>query len=166
MALTSYGQRTEPEEWRMIDELYPMLHRFAAVVAPWDVEADDLLHDALVDVLAKRSLSEIDHLAPYLRKTIVNLAAGHSRRSGALRRALARMAAGNDESEQPSYPSEMTELECLPPRERAVLYLVEVEGYRYAEIARMLGCSEVAARKRASRGRARLRVELALEESG
>jgi RNA polymerase sigma-70 factor (ECF subfamily) len=143
-----------------------MLHRFAAVVSPWDVEADDLLHDALVDVLTKRSLGEIDHLAAYLRKTIVNLAAGHSRRSGALRRALARMTAGNDESEQPSYPSEMTELECLPPRERAVLYLVEVEGYRYAEIARMLGCSEVAARKRASRGRARLRVELALEESG
>jgi RNA polymerase sigma-70 factor (ECF subfamily) len=150
----------------MIDELYPTLHRFAAVVAPWDVEADDLLHDALVDVLAKRSLSEIDHLAAYLRRTIVNLAAGHSRRRGALRMALARMTSGHDENDQPSYPSEMTELEGLPPKERAVLYLAEVEGYRYAEIARMLGCSEVAARKRASRARERLRVRMALEESG
>lgn len=165
--MTGAVRRTEPEEWRLIDELYPALHRFAAIVAPWDVEADDLLHDALVDVLAKRSFDEIDHPAAYLRRTIINLAAGHSRRRGALRRALARVwVAGNNEGEQPSYPSDLAELERLPPGERAVLYLAEVEGYRFVEIAQMLDCSEGAARKRASRARKRLRVQLALEGSG
>lgn len=165
--MTGAVGRTEPEEWRLIEGLYAGLHRFAAVVAPWDVEADDLLHDALVDVLTKRSLGEIDHLAAYLRKTMVNLAAGHSRRRGALRRALARASgSGNDEARAPSYPSDMAELESLPPRERAVLYLAEVEGYRYAEIARMLECSEAAARKGASRARRRLRVGMATEGSG
>ena len=48
--------RTGPEEWTLVEDLYLSLHRFAAVVAPWDMEADDLLHDALVAVLRKRSL--------------------------------------------------------------------------------------------------------------
>jgi DNA-directed RNA polymerase specialized sigma24 family protein len=44
-----------------------------------------------------------------------------------------------------------------------VLYLTEVEGYRYAEVGRMLGCTEAAARKRAMRGRRRLYAELTEE---
>lgn len=163
--MTSYGERAEPEEWRLIDDLYPELHRFAAVVAPWDVDADDLLHDALVDVLASKRLSEIEHLAAYLRRMILNLAAGHSRRRAAWRRAMIRAFDGQQPA-QPSYPSDMAELEALPPRERAVLYLAEVEGYRYSEIGRMLSCSEVAARQRASRARKRLRAALAMEDAG
>ena len=42
----------------------------------------------------------------------------------------------------------LDDLEHLSPAERAVLYLSEVDGYRFAEIGRMLGCSEAAARKR------------------
>lgn len=156
-------RRTDPEEWRLIDELYPSLHRFAAVVAPWDVEADDLFHDALVEVLRKRSLGDLDHPAAYLRKVMVNLAAGHSRRQSARRRALERLAASGNTHSEPCYPSDLAELERLPARERAVLYLAEVEGYRFDEIARMLDCSEAAARKGVSRARRRLRSELAAE---
>ena len=36
----------------------------------------------------------------------------------------------------------------------AALYLAEIEGYRFQEIGPMLGCSEVSARKSASRARA------------
>ncbi len=50
----------------------------------------------------------------------------------------------------------MNDLMRLRPQERAVLYLSEVEGYRYAEIAQLLHCTEAAARKRALRGRRRL----------
>jgi RNA polymerase sigma-70 factor (ECF subfamily) len=159
-------ERTGPEEWGLVDELYPDLHRFAAVVAPWDVDADDLLHDALVATLGKRSLSELDHPAAYLRRVMINLAAGHSRRAGARKRALERLAASESTAGDPAYPSDMAELERLPARERAVLYLAEVEGYRFDEIARMIGCSPAAARKRASRARRRLRVELASEGLG
>jgi RNA polymerase sigma-70 factor (ECF subfamily) len=59
-----------------------------------------------------------------------------------------------------AYPSDLADLLRLTPKERAVLYLTEVEGYRYAEVGRMLGCSEAAARKRAGRARRRLYAAL------
>mgnify|MGYP000576721907 CR=1 FL=1 len=37
--------RTEPGEWSIVEELYPALRRFAAVVAPSDLEPDDLLQE-------------------------------------------------------------------------------------------------------------------------
>jgi DNA-directed RNA polymerase specialized sigma24 family protein len=68
---------------------------------------------------------------------------------------LTRFAAGNQPPAD-AYPSDLADLLRLSPEERAVLYLSEVEGYRFADIGRMLGCSEAAARKRAMRGRRRL----------
>ncbi len=35
--------RTEPDEWQIVDDLYPSLRRFAAVAAPSDLDPDDLL---------------------------------------------------------------------------------------------------------------------------
>jgi len=156
-------QRTDPDEWQVIDRLYPSLRRFAAVAAPSDMEPDDLLQEALVRVLATHSLSELDHPAAYLRRVMVNLAASHSRRMGVRRRVLRRWAGSEDLVFQPQYPTDMADLGCLPPRERAVLYLAEVEGFHYQEIARMLDCSPAAAKKGASRARRRLRTELARE---
>ncbi len=80
--------RTESEEWRIVDEIYPVLRRFAAMVAPYDLEPDDLLQEALVAVLRKRRLSELDHPAAYLRRTILSVAGGHNRRMGRRRLAL------------------------------------------------------------------------------
>jgi RNA polymerase sigma-70 factor (ECF subfamily) len=57
----------------------------------------------------------------------------------------------------------LAELLRLPPSARAVLYLAEVEGYRYDEIAQMLGCTATTARKRASRARRHLRLALGVE---
>ena len=156
-------QRTDPSEWQAIDSLYPSLRRFAAVTAPSDVEPDDLLQEALVRVLAKHPLSDLDHPAAYLRRVMINLAASHSRRMGVRRRVLRRWAGSEDLVSRPEYPTDMADLDHLPPRERAVLYLAEVEGFHYEEIARMLDCSPAAARKGASRARRHLRGELAEE---
>jgi RNA polymerase sigma-70 factor (ECF subfamily) len=156
-------QRTDPSEWQVIDELYPSLRRFAAVAAPSDVEPDDLLQEALVRVLAKHPLSELDHPAAYLRKVMINLAASHSRRMGVRRRVLRRWSGSEDLVSQPQYPTDMADLDSLPPRQRAVLYLAEVEGFHYEEIARMLDCSPAAAKKGASRARRRLRTEIVRE---
>lgn len=155
--------RTESEEWRIVDELYPALRRFAAVTAPWDIEPDDLLQEALVSVLRRRTLSELDHPAAYIRKTMLHLAAGHSRRMGRYRRAMSRYVSSEPLSESPAFPSDLTELLRVPPRERAALYLHEVEGYRYAEIGQMLGCSEAAAKRAGSRGRRHLGEALRAE---
>jgi RNA polymerase sigma-70 factor (ECF subfamily) len=157
-------QRADPEEWRIVDDLYPALRRFAAVTAPADLEPDDLLQEALVKVLKRHSLSDLDHPGAYLRKTMVNIAASHYRRRGAERRALHRAGASYDLQTDPAYPSDVAELGGLPPMQRAALYLAEVEGFRYEEIGQMLGCSRAAARKNASRGRERLRLVVALED--
>jgi RNA polymerase sigma-70 factor (ECF subfamily) len=162
--VTGAVQRTDPDEWRIVDELYPALRRFAAVTAPFDMEPDDLLQEAFVKVLRRRALSDLDHPAAYLQRTMVNLAASHSRAMGRRRRAMQRAAPANDLENRPSYPSDLAELFALSPKERAALFLAEVEGFRFEEIGRMLGCSEATARKRASRGRHRLRAVLALED--
>jgi len=158
------AQRADPEEWRVVDALYPALRRFAAVAAPADMEPDDLLQEALVRVLKRHPLSDLDNPGAYLRKTMVNLAASHHRRRGAERRALRLAAASHDLQTDPAYPSDVAELGGLPPMQRAALYLAEVEGFRYEEIGQMLGCSRAAARKNASRGRERLRLAVALED--
>lgn len=155
--------RTEPQEWRIVDELYPVLRRFAAVAAPSDLEPDDLLHEAMVAVLKAHCLSELEHPAAYLRKAILSAAAAHCHRMGRRRFAMSRYRASVDVSSSPDYPSDLADLNRLSPRERSALYLHEVEGYRFAEIAVMLGCSEAAAKKAGSRARKRLAEALAAE---
>ncbi len=152
--------RANRDEWRTIDDLYPVLRTFAAVTAPSDMEPDDLLQEALVKVLSRRSLSDLDHPDAYIRRTILNLAASHYRRMGRQRAALARIRASDTGVVNSDYPSDLAELFRLPPKERATLYLAEVEGYHFDEIAQLLDCSVPAARKAASRARRRLRLEL------
>lgn len=147
--------RTEQSEWAIVDDLYEPLRRFAAVVAPSDLDPDDLLQESLVSVLGRDRLSEIEFPAAYLRRAVLNTASSHNRRMGRRRRAMVRLRTGEN-SMSPVYPSDLSDLDRLPPRERGALYLHEVEGYRYSEIAEMLGCSESAARKAGTRGRRRL----------
>lgn len=161
--MTEIVRRTAPDEWSIVDELYTSLRRFAAVCAPPDLEPDDLLQEALMRVLSRRRLSSLDHPGAYLRRCILNTAKTHSYRMGKRRRALARWAAAQQPTEVPVYPSDLSSLYVLPVGERAVLYLAEVEGFRFDEVARLLGCTASAARKRASRGRKRLRAVVTSE---
>ena len=63
----------------------------------------------------------------------------------------------------PSYPADIEAILDLPPKQRAILYLVEVEGVPYAEAADQLGMTTMAARAMANRARkqARLAMEVA-----
>ena len=139
--------------------LYPGLHRFACVVAPLEVEPDDLVQEAFARALR---VGPVDDPGAYLRRAIVHLAANHRRGLGRLRKALPRMATVGAGPQ--IYPSDLDDLQSLAPEDRAVLYLVHVEQQPYAEAAAALGCTEEAARTRASRARRRLRAELAEEE--
>jgi RNA polymerase sigma-70 factor (ECF subfamily) len=150
------------EEGRLFAELYPSLRRFAAAVGPIEVDPDDLLQEAVARVLQRRRLASLDDAGAYLRRTMVNLASNQRRSLAVRRKALARLGTGSGTSRD-VYPSDVAEVARLPTRERAVLWLTEVEGYRYAEVGRMLGCSEAAARKRAMRARRRLHAALVAE---
>jgi RNA polymerase sigma-70 factor (ECF subfamily) len=147
------------EESRGLREIYGQLRRFAAVIAPLDLDPDDLLQEALVRALRLRPLKDYDDLGAYLRRAMLNLAANARRRTGRYRRALARLGEDTD-SPAASYPSDLFILYALSPDVRAVLYLAAVEGLSYAEIGGLLGCSEAAARARACRGRHALRCVL------
>jgi len=145
---------------RRLTAAYPSLRRFAAVVGPADVEPDDLVQDAFVAVL-RRGLDGVDDLDAYLRRTVLNLSSNAKRRW--LRGQAAQRRQDRVASEVPPTFVDVADLLRLPPDVRAVLWLAEVEGWTHAEIGRLLGCTEEAARARASRGRRRLRLAL-LEE--
>lgn len=136
-------------------DIYPPLRRFAAVIAPPEVAPDDLVQEAVARALRKGPLIELDFPQAYLRRTIANLASNR-RRSWSRQRAADARRGPVELTAVPDYPSDLADLTALSARERGALYLHEVEGCPFAEVAQQLGCSEAAARKAASRGRQRL----------
>jgi RNA polymerase sigma factor (sigma-70 family) len=141
----------------MLRELYPSLRRFAGVVAAAGVAPDDLVQEAITRVLARGGLQGVDDPSAYLRRTIANLASNERRRAGIARRAHTRHDADAAVAARAEYPSDLDELRRLPARDRALLYLTEVEGAPIAEAAGIVGCSEGAARMAISRARRTLR---------
>ena len=141
--------------------LYPRLRRFAAVVGPIEEDPEDLVQEALARVLRARNLSDLDDPERYLQTVVLRLASNRRRSFAFRRRLLRRLEPATDVRQ--SFPSDLSDLFRLPPDVRAVVYLVEVEGWSFRDAAEVAGCSEDAARARASRGRHQLRVLLAEE---
>lgn len=150
-------------ESAIFGEVYPRLRRFAAVVAPIEVDPDDVVQDALERTLRKRTLASLESPHSYLCRVILNLSSNHRRRLALRRRTLPRLAV--EDHHLPSYPSDVEVLMQLGARDRAILYLSELEGYTYGEIAGLLGISEAAAAKAAKRARDRLSLALNKESS-
>lgn len=153
----------DEQERELVLALYGPLWRFAAVVGSKPDEPDDLVQEAFFRVLRRGRLSDLEEPLAYLRRTILNLASNNRRRLGRWRNYL-RLTNADDTFRVPSYPSDLADLLALPPGSRAVIYLADVEGYSFQDIAAMLGCSEGAARQRASRARKHLRSTMAQED--
>lgn len=146
----------EERERELITSLYPALRKIAAVAGSFDVDPDDLVQEALVRCLRRGPISALDNPLAFIRKTIVNLASNERRSLGRKRRALARLS--SEEGWWPNYPADLEAILDLPPRQRAILYLVEVEDVPYAEAAQQLGMTTEAARMLANRARKRARA--------
>lgn len=138
--------------------IYPLLRRFAAVTASQDVDPDDLVQEALAATLARGPLSGLDHPAAYLRRCIINLESNH-RRSRSRARTRERLS-GIPAIEHPIYPSDLDDLAALEPRQRAILYLFEVEGWPFARIAELLDEDEATVRRRATTARRQLKLSI------
>lgn len=147
----------------LFEELYPGLRRFAAAVGPIEVDPDDLVQEAVARTLRQHKLTELDEPAAYLRRTIANLASNQRRGFARWRTAMNRVSR-SEEGKSAEYDSDLADLLRVPPDQRAVLYLVEVEDRSYAEVAQLLGITEEAARARASRARRQLRIDLQGEQ--
>lgn len=148
----------DERERELITSLYPSLRKIAAVAGSVDVEPDDLVQEALMRTLRRGPLSDLDNALAFLQKTIVNLASNQRRSLSRRRKALGRLF--TEEGWVPSYPADIEAILDLPPRQRAILYLVEVEDVPYAEAAERLGMTTVAARAMANRARKRARAGL------
>lgn len=149
-------------EQRLIADLYPSLRRFASTVRPPWEDGNDLVQEAFLRVLrSKGSLMGLDNPGAYLRRTIVNLARDRQRAEVRGRAALSKV--GPQPPEVSRYSWQLEELRLVSPKSRAVLYLRIVEGWPYADIGEMLGCTQISARVAASRGRRQLESILSSE---
>jgi RNA polymerase sigma-70 factor (ECF subfamily) len=149
----------------LFSELYPGLRRFAGVVAPPETDPDDLVQEAVGRALRRGPLTALDNAGSYLRRAIVNVAANERRRLGRWRRARQRAVTREGAlGELASYPSDVDDLLRLPPATRAALWLVDVEGRSFDEVAELLGSTPEAVRARASRARRALRQTITEEE--
>jgi RNA polymerase sigma-70 factor (ECF subfamily) len=147
----------------LFEQLYPALRRFAAVTAGRDDDPDDLVQEAVARTLRRCSLSSLEKPDAYLRQAIVHLAS--NRRRSLARGRLALLHLGSrDVDTRPEYASDLADLLRLQPADRALLFLIEVEGHHYADAAAVLGMTEEAARTRASRARRQLRLQI-IEET-
>ncbi len=151
----------EADDEVLFAAVYPALRRFAAVVAPLDLDPDDLLQEAVARALRTGPLHQLRHPAAYLRKTMVNLASNHNRSRGRERRATRRLAGAASPGDRTTYPSDLADLDRLDPADRAAIYLADVERLGLDEVAAVLGTSGPAARARVSRARKRFRLALA-----
>lgn len=141
--------------------IYPALRRFAAVVAPLDLDPDDLVQEAVTRALRLGPLHGLDRPEAYLRRTMVNLTANHNRTRGRERRANVRIASATADEPGAAYPSDLADLDRLDPADRAAVYLADVERLPLALVADALSTNAPAARARVSRARRRLRAALA-----
>jgi RNA polymerase sigma factor (sigma-70 family) len=152
--------RTARDEFARI---YPDLRRFAASICDFDDDPDDLLQEALTRVLRKGDLDHVDNLNAYLRRVIVNLRSNRRRRAVRQKRLQQRMRSDAAHVAEPEYPSDLEILLTLRPTDRVIVYLVDVEGWSFAEVGGLLGRPEPSVRLRATRARRALRDHIEKE---
>jgi RNA polymerase sigma-70 factor (ECF subfamily) len=152
-----------------LTDLYPAMRRFAACTADRDLDPDELVQEAFVRVFNRWAGDGLrgpnaeagpDDLGAYVRRTIVNLVANERRSRGRARAAWNRQTA-SAEPAHPDYPSHLAAvLDQVAPADRALIFLVDVEGMSTSDAATMVGITPVSARARLSRARRRLRSAL------
>jgi RNA polymerase sigma factor (sigma-70 family) len=158
----THPERLDGRDRRLIEELYPSLRRFASAVRVPGEDGNDLVQEALLRTIrAKGSLAGLENPGAYLRRTIVNLVRDRQRSEARRRSAYSRL--GPPSQVASHYSWELEELRLVSPKCRAVLYLRIIEGWPYADIGEMLGCSQISARVAASRGKRQLEAVLLKE---
>lgn len=157
-----------------------VMRRYARALTRDDVEAEDLVHDALVRAYERRGSFDADRAAPgngargsgqpgsglrgWLLSVLHNVFVDRRRSRAAEAR---READSLDLAETSAAPAQEHRLRlaevreafmALPEEQRAVLHLVAIEGLGYAEAAATLGIPQGTLMSRLSRARATLRA--------
>jgi len=152
---------SEAEFADFVEQWSPALLRVAFLLTGDRWLAEDLLQTALLKT-SRRWSRIADHQAayPYVRRVLVTTYAGWRRRRRVGEVLTDRLPdlAGADGAIAPGRA--VAALDGLPPRMRAVIVLRYYEDLSEADAAAALGCSVGSVKSQASRGLARLRVEL------
>jgi RNA polymerase sigma-70 factor (sigma-E family) len=142
----------------------PRLVRLARGLLRDPHQAEDVVQDVLAKTLVQwRRISSADDIDAYVRRMVVNACTSWFRR--AVRREHAHDTATLPEHAHPLDVARQVAdrdrvvglLRRLPAKQRTVLVLRHYEGMPDAEIARLLGTTEVTVRSNAHRGLASLR---------
>lgn len=143
------------------DEVYRLAYRLTG--NHWD--AQDLMQETFVRVLRASAAYEPVNLGGWLHRITTNLFLDQARRRARLRIEPAQPgveipAAWQDQPERgfDSFDVDVQHaLDQLSEAQRAVIVLVDAEGYSYEDAARMLGVRLGTVQSRLSRARARMR---------
>jgi RNA polymerase sigma-70 factor (sigma-E family) len=146
----------------------PSLLRFAFVVTGSQHAAEDAVQDALARACEKWSrVGRTQDPDSYVRRMVVNAHISRWRRT----RREAPVESFRDGDGHPDPADRVGTADAvwavcrgLPPRQRAAVVLRFYEDLEYAEIAALLGCSEVTARSHVHRALTALRSRLAEED--
>ncbi|HEX6927230.1 MAG TPA: sigma-70 family RNA polymerase sigma factor [Longimicrobiaceae bacterium] len=131
-------------------------------------DAEDLVQDAFLAALEKiDTFKQGRSFAPWFYRILVNRGL-NSRKSRSLRRMDALPPEISDASRSPLRDTERAELKerlaevlrTLPPRQKSIVELFELEGFSSLEIAEILGLSDGTVRWHLHQARAKLREAL------
>lgn len=121
--------------------------------------ADDVVQDAYLRGRARfGQLRDLDLFESWLTRLALNLCINRHRSRRRLLELLPLIGRGESPPERDAGLREL--IEALPPRERTLVVLHYGYGYRFDEIGRLTGLSEVNARTIAFRARRRLADQL------
>lgn len=150
---------------REVLAVLPRLKRYARALTRDASDADDLVQDCVEKAFARQATWRGDNLQSWMMTILTNLNRNRLRSRGRLPAFVAydeaEELAGSEAERDPLQRDRLTAaLERLDPDQRAVLMLVVIEGYRYAEVAEMLQIPPGTVMSRLSRARRNLAAAL------
>jgi RNA polymerase sigma-70 factor, ECF subfamily len=151
-----------------LEACVPALRRYALALLRDRQDADDLVHDTLVQGLSHLHTSHAGpDLRPWLFTIMHNLFISQKRRARVRGEGTSLTAAAQDigtaatQEDRLHWRDLMSALDRIPADQRAVIILVSVEGLTYAAVGDVLGIPLGTVMSRLFRGREKLRQIMA-----
>lgn len=136
-----------------------MLFRLCMVLLGNKQDAEDAVQDTFVLYWKKRpNFQNEEHEKAWLIRVATNK--GKDRLRSWFRRSTTGLEALENIAQYPDDLFALEQLTALPYKDKTILYLHYVEGYRLREIGDLLGMKENAVKAAARRGREKLKLQL------
>jgi len=140
-----------------IEILLPEFRAYAIAICASDVDAEDLVQDAIERALrSDRRPASLDELRPWMFRVIRNLYYDELRKRRVRREYLTAERRLSNEAESSNAARDILiriAFEKLPPETREVLFLIDIMGLKYAEAAEVMNAPNGTVMSRISRAR-------------